>query len=495
MLNVRQVGRKEAGELIRAAFRRDPSHPETARRMARYLFANDALEELVAQLEPLLGDSVSDPECLHYLGLAASALGNHGLAESALSRAVFAGYADSRGPWARALFDLQKTSKAFAIATQTLAQDPQDDSAAQVVFKILLAGDCGSELWDLCWQLRAKGRWTPRMVSALAFAAHTSEQVAFVRRITLQLVWVEHKTLELEPGWLEQLAASLKASDLWTSLPRAKATVGNGRRIDALHNVVGNGWLDGIFRHIQAAVADYVEKRIDVLSWPSDEQPMAAMKPDHPTLTSWVVAVGGDGHEDWHVHPDGWLSGVFYVDVPDLSASDAPNAGQVEFGPFPLADRTPTAAWPGWMFTPRTGDLILFPSYIAHRTWPTHMPRERVCIAFDVLRRGIESTTASTSLRSVPPKIGPDERISRDRRAVSVPDGGGGQVLMNVESGGCLSLDDTGALIWSLLQTPRTVSGMVSVLARDFAGSEVEIHRDVSDALTHMISCGVAVVA
>ncbi|MGO9420014.1 MULTISPECIES: PqqD family peptide modification chaperone [Hyphomicrobiales] len=495
MLDVRQVTREEAGRMIRAAYRRNPSHRETGRRLARYLFVEDALEEQVEQFKPLLDASAPDPECLHYLGLAAFAMGDSGLAERAFERAVAVGNAESRGPWARVLHESQKTSEAYAIARETLEQNPEDDWSGLVVFKTLLVRKRQTELWDLCGRLRAGGRWTPRMASALALAARTPDELAFVQRMTDKEIWVEHRSLGLEPSWMRELAGSLSASDRWTGLPRAKATVGSGRRIEVAHIVAGNVWLDAIFQHIQAAIADYVEKRADLLALPPDDQPMAAMKPDQARLVSWVVSVHGVGHEDWHIHPDGWLSGVFYVEMPDLSESDAPHAGQIEFGPLPLGAPGPVAAWPGFRLQPRAGDLILFPSYFAHRTWPTHLAKDRVCIAFDVLRRGFEDASAAAAPQPPPARIGLDQRIARDGRAISVPDDRGWRLVMNVDSGDCVAMDDAGALIWSLLETPRTAREMVSLIVRDFEGGEAEIQKDVSDALDHMVKCGVAAVA
>jgi Putative 2OG-Fe(II) oxygenase/Coenzyme PQQ synthesis protein D (PqqD) len=495
VLKVREISREDAGNLIRAAHRADPGHRETARRLARYLFTTDALEELVGQFGPALSDPKADPECLHFLGLAASALGDRVLAESALSRAVSEGHAKSSGPWARALYDANRTSEAYSVGTRTLEQSPGDDWAAHVVFKILLAGRRHAELWDLCLRLRAAGSWTPRIVSALALAAQSPEQAALVRRITDRDTWVEYKALDLEPGWILEVSNSLKATNRWMPLPRVKATVGSGKRIEEVHTIAGNPLLDTLFGHIRTTVADYIGKRADLFASSVDDHPMAAMRPDHPTLASWVIAVNMEGHEDWHIHPDGWLSGVFYVEVPDLSVSEAPRAGQVEFGPFPLGPALDEAVWPRWTVQPRTGDLILFPSYFAHRTWPTHIGQVRICIAFDVLRRGIESPVVASAPGRARPSIGLDDRLVRDACAVSAPDAGGSQLFMNVDSGQCLAMDETGALLWTLLEAPRTAREITGILLREFEGNEAEIQKDIASALGLMVSCGLAVVA
>jgi hypothetical protein len=41
--------------------------------------------------------------------------------------------------------------------------------------------------------------------------------------------------------------------------------------------------------------------------------------------------------------------------------------------------------FPSWTVAPRSGDLLLFPSYFAHRTWPTGVATPRISVAFDVM--------------------------------------------------------------------------------------------------------------
>ncbi len=490
----RQVSREEAGRLIRSASRLDPSDREARRKLARFLYATDALEELVEQFEPDLDCAAPDPECLHYLGIAALALGTGRLAEAALSRAVSGGYADSSGPWAGSVFDLGRTSQAYAIAIDALGRDPEDELAAKVAFKVLLAEGRKWELWELCMRLRAGARWTPGLVSALALAAQTPEQLSFADRIVGEDLWLDYRSLGLEPWWLQLLASSLKSSQRWTPLPRTKATVRTGRRIEAVHAEVGNPWLDTLFRRLGTAIAEYIGARKDLLALPADDHPMAAMKPDHLTLTSWVVSVTGDGHENWHIHPDGWLSGVFYVEVPDLASTDAPHAGHIEFGLLPLDSSVPTGARPGRMLEPRTGSLVLFPSYIAHRTWPTGLEEDRICIAFDVLRRGVESMTAGVAPRCESPGVSLDDWVVRNTRALSVPGDDGCPVIMNLDSGHCVAMGDTAALIWSLMQTPQRLRDLVGDMVREFDGEETDIQRDVVEAVGRMVACGLATV-
>jgi hypothetical protein len=498
VLELTTRSREDIGNLIRAAHRADPGHGATSRRLARYLFKTDALEELVRQFACTPSAPNADPECLHYLGLAALSLGDDVLAESALKRAVESGHAASIGAWARLLKNTDRRAQAYAVASRRLEQCPTDDWASQVVFEILLADQRHAELWELCQRLLTSGNWCARIVSAMALAARSPPEVAFVRRLTDRDSWVEHEALDLDPAWILQLSHGLKEMNGWTPLPRLKATVGSGRRIEEIHRIAriaGNPQLQTLFELIRAKVANYIDARAALLGSSGDGHPMKGTQPDEITLESWGIAVNGEGHEGWHVHPDGWLSGVFYLEVPDLSGTHAPRAGQVEFGPYPLGPAHDAAAWPGWTVQPRSGDLILFPSYFAHRTWPTHVHEERVCISFDVLRRGVESPALPAGPARTPFRIGAGERLVRNQRAVSVTNADGSRLVMHMDSGECLALNETGALLWDLLATPLTPQEMTRVLIREFDGDEAEIEREVSDALIRMGSSGLATVA
>jgi uncharacterized protein (TIGR02466 family) len=102
-------------------------------------------------------------------------------------------------------------------------------------------------------------------------------------------------------------------------------------------------------------------------------------------LNGWAVVVHDDGHENWHMHPSGWISGVYYVAVPEIRSNAGESPGAIEFGPFPFGGAANVPSWPRRRVTPHAGLLLLFPSYYAHRTWPTGVAEPRICVAFDVV--------------------------------------------------------------------------------------------------------------
>lgn len=98
---------------------------------------------------------------------------------------------------------------------------------------------------------------------------------------------------------------------------------------------------------------------------------------------SWSISLKAGGRHASHIHPEGRLSGVYYVQTPH--AEDSGDQGGLEFGrpglKVPLAVPPPTR-----VVQPRPGNLVLFPSYLWHGTLPFEAAGERITVAFDLLR-------------------------------------------------------------------------------------------------------------
>ena len=140
------------------------------------------------------------------------------------------------------------------------------------------------------------------------------------------------------------------------------------------------GPVAGLEARINEAVAAYIR------ALPQDpDHPFLANPPERWRLTAWSVVLEAQGHQVPHIHP-AWLSGVYYVKVPQVVASDeARRAGWIEFGrPNP---QIPATVEPEIRaYRPEEGLMVLFPSYFYHHTVPFETGEQRISIAFDVLR-------------------------------------------------------------------------------------------------------------
>ncbi|MDR0184834.1 putative 2OG-Fe(II) oxygenase [Lysobacter arvi] len=106
--------------------------------------------------------------------------------------------------------------------------------------------------------------------------------------------------------------------------------------------------------------------------------------PERYRMHVWATQAAERGFIDTHIHEDSWLSGAYYVELPPaIRDDDATHAGWIEFGrPFASLPQPPDAALR--RLCPKVGTLLLFPSYLFHRTLPYTGAGERISISFDL---------------------------------------------------------------------------------------------------------------
>ena len=98
---------------------------------------------------------------------------------------------------------------------------------------------------------------------------------------------------------------------------------------------------------------------------------------------SWSSRLSSEGRHTNHVHPHGWISAVYYVQVPAVCTDTEHRPGWLQFG---VPDEAMNLGWPPLQSVqPAPGRLVLFPSYWWHGTRPFLSPERRTTIAFDVL--------------------------------------------------------------------------------------------------------------
>jgi len=100
-------------------------------------------------------------------------------------------------------------------------------------------------------------------------------------------------------------------------------------------------------------------------------------------LDVWGVILNCAGYQTAHMHPGGWVSGVYYVDLPKAMDKREPE-GCIEFGRPPEEFGSPRNLALR-QIRPEEGKLILFPSYLFHQTIPFTSSHSRISIAFDVI--------------------------------------------------------------------------------------------------------------
>lgn len=135
------------------------------------------------------------------------------------------------------------------------------------------------------------------------------------------------------------------------------------------------------------ALADLLIARIEAQCAELDrsDHPWARARPDRAFLRMWSVITDSDGFEGWHVHQFGWMSGVYYVNIPQSISHGNSEGGCLKFGlPDDLAGEAIADRFGHSLIRPHEGLMLTFPSHSYHRTFPHATGEKRICVAYDV---------------------------------------------------------------------------------------------------------------
>jgi hypothetical protein len=134
-----------------------------------------------------------------------------------------------------------------------------------------------------------------------------------------------------------------------------------------------------LLRQIAATLGEHINRVAQL------DHPWVRARPTSAKLHSWCVITESDGFETWHVHQFGWLSGVYYVSIPDSIAHGEDDGGCLGFGlPGDLTGGENAAAYGTHIIRPQNGMMIAFPSHTYHRTFPHGLREKRIALAFDL---------------------------------------------------------------------------------------------------------------
>lgn len=285
------------------------------------------------------------------------------------------------------LIALEQWQVAATACRQALALGPTPPLLSKLVTLLLEAGDAEGAL-QACERLKVLQPGWAGVMAHEALALQELGREADAQRLLDYRRLVQVLPIHLPPGtaaltrFNSDLAAAVKAHDSLAYAPAGKATHGGSQSGELL----GSGPLFEIF---EAALRDGIARYVAALPW-DPAHPFLAQRLRDYALTAWGVVLDSGGHQQAHVHPSGWLSGVYYVTLPeDMDGADAdpqsgdPQAGWLEFGP---ADPRYRLTRPGERFAvrPEPGSMVIFPSYFWHGTRPFADRGQRISIAFDV---------------------------------------------------------------------------------------------------------------
>ncbi len=134
--------------------------------------------------------------------------------------------------------------------------------------------------------------------------------------------------------------------------------------------------IKAFFTAIDAPIRRYIDrirKRTD---------PFSARAQEAYSLSgAWSALLRPGGHHVDHIHPSGWISSACHISLP--GSIETGYEGWLKFGEPGIP--TQPSLGPEHFVKPRSGHLILFPSYMWHGTLPFSGEDQRLAVAFDVM--------------------------------------------------------------------------------------------------------------
>jgi uncharacterized protein (TIGR02466 family) len=179
--------------------------------------------------------------------------------------------------------------------------------------------------------------------------------------------------LDCPSGWENSKAFNEDLARELTAHPDSYHPVSTGPGIDRLR---ANGLLFG-GAPACAALADSISQHVTQFARQLDGGRLwMAGRPQKARIKFWSMRTRQGGYDAWHYHSQGWLSGVYYVQT--ASGRDGDDAGSIGFAPVKDDHSVETK------IAPAAGEIVLFPSQLFHRTYPTSAKDWRISVAFDV---------------------------------------------------------------------------------------------------------------
>lgn len=379
--------------LLRLGVAANPSSVPLRGKLAEFLFVQDRFDEAIGLYRGLMADdpqahwAVMLAECHISLETAA----HDRLSEAAARQAV--ALAETPHDRAQALAALGKAltrqgraDEAREALAAALDADPHEINAYKRLATIDLAGGAPAETLARAERLMAQGVGHARLLVARALALASLGRIDEARDAAGIDRFLHRETLHPSGEWAD--IAALNGG------VRAELARHPDLRFDRYGTASTRTWridqpvfrdsvaIPALQKLIRQAVLTHVA-RLD-----GQDAPWIAARPDVALLHNWCVLTDAEGFEEWHVHQGGWMSGVYYVDVPPSVAGGDGREGCIVFGlPEHLVGEDNARAFGETLVRPEPGLLMLFPSHCYHRTFAHGSGERRICLAFDIQPR------------------------------------------------------------------------------------------------------------
>jgi uncharacterized protein (TIGR02466 family) len=374
-------------DLLRAAHQRTPTVDITSK-LVKVLVLDDQFEEAIALLEEQADRDYRNETFLTISYLSRETRADDRRALDAASRAF--ALSDNDKQRAAALAAIGKCEKRLAQVEQAkttleraLSYDPHNKDACKRLAVIMLEEGDAEGLLDWTDSLMVQGVEHARLFGArvLGFARQGDVESARCAEGFESLHRMQH--LDPPPGWdsIEEFNAALATElvnhpamryDRYGSASESTWRIENPSRPDT-----------PLFKALIAQIIKALAGHVAALD--GNDHPWTSAVPEKAFLRNWCVITESTGFETWHVHQFGWLSGVYYVQIPDAIAHGMNKDGCLAFGlPEELVGEDISAQFGQHIVRPQPGMVLTFPSHTYHRTFAHGAGEKRICVAFDL---------------------------------------------------------------------------------------------------------------
>jgi len=375
---------EDAANSFRRAAVLAPDFAEAHANLGATLHMAKHYEEAVTAYRGALKTFGDNADLHHNLGAVCHALGQNEDAAAAYRKAVELApdRLEFRQKLAETLQELRAYDEAIEMFRQVLAQAPSSVDAVKGLAETQIGNQAPGDAVALCDDYLERFGYNSAVINCKAIALTELGESAAGRRIMDLQRFI--KAVDVEPpadytdiaAFNEAIEAEIRAHESLDFEPLGLATASGfqtGELLDTPTYAIGL-----LATVINRAVRGYIE------NLPNDPgHPFVANVPKRWTMNGWGVVLQEHGHQRAHIHPSGWLSGVYYVRVPD-SIGAASKEGWIEFGtpPETIGCR---AEHETKQVQPVRGRMLLFPSYVYHHTIPYQDSENRISFAFDVV--------------------------------------------------------------------------------------------------------------
>jgi len=365
----------ESEALLARAARIAPRRPDAWVNLATVLAGQKKLDDAAAACRKALEIAPENRQAQNTLASVLADAGRHDEAIALLERIVKKrpGYATGHAFLGSLYAKRARHEDAVAAFRRAVDADPKDGVSLAAAAECLLVLGRAAEALPLLERALALDAYDVRALAlktlALAETGRTDEERALsdpgrlIHAMTLvRLGYPAAEIADLNRGLAEFAAAEAGMQQDPAQYATYRGWHSTTNLAHAPHPAIAK---------LKEAIRRAFDERLARLPEEDAAHPLVRAAPPDYALDLWCVRLaGGGGKMLPHIHLAGWLSGVYYVEVPKIVDDPAAGrAGWIEFGP-PRADirlsRSPLVR----AVKPEPGLLLTFPSYFWHDTVP-----------------------------------------------------------------------------------------------------------------------------